>query len=158
MTEGTETEITEAPGTGFSSTVLTLSGVGVPPYSARGLQQTITPIGASVQLHRTINGALRDFSAPQFKKFSSVITGNDMDPPAVDGVWPGKEVTVACIAELAVAGSKSVFDRPAVAGSVRQEGGFTFYRPILTMRVVDFEVRRDEWGAAVSWTMELEEV
>jgi hypothetical protein len=45
-----------------------------------------------------------------------------------------------------------------VAGSSRTEAGFTFYRPQLTMLITDFNVNRDEWGNATSWTMNLEEV
>jgi hypothetical protein len=170
----------------FENTVLALSGIGVPPYSARGLRQRLTPIGASTQLRRTINGTLRDFAGEQFRKYSSVIQGDDQQPPACDGVWPGRLVTVHCIAELAVAdtetatalpsessvptdtsstdtelpseASESVLGRPAVPGSVRTETGFIFYRPILEMRVVGFDINRDEWGAQVGWSMDLEEV
>ena len=39
----------------------------------------------------------------------------------------------------------------------RTDAGFIFYRPRLSMRVVSFEVERDEWGAAVAWSMALEE-
>jgi hypothetical protein len=130
----------------FENTVLRLTGVGIPPYSARGLRQTLVPIGAAAQLRRTINGTLRDFSAEQFRKYSSVIQGDDQQPPAVDGVWPGRQVTVHCITEVGVSapagtetdtapatatseptatdtemteGSESVLGRPAVPGSTR---------------------------------------
>lgn len=155
--------------TDWTNTVLSLSGVGVPPYSARGLRQTLTPVDAARQMHRTVNGTLRDFSAPQFRKYESTITGTDQQPPACDGVWPGQEVTVDCIVELAVQGEVDATDtgatdatealgRTPVAGSTRTESGFTFYRPKLNMRVTSFSIERDEWGAQVRWTMELEEV
>lgn len=155
--------------TDWSNTVLALSGVGVPPYSARGLRQTLTPIEASRQMARTVNGTLRDFSASQFRKYGSTITGTDQQPPACDGVWPGQAVTVDCIVELAVQGEVGTTDtgatdasealgRDHVAGSIRTESGFTFYRPKLSMRVTSFNIERDEWGAQVRWTMELEEV
>lgn len=155
---------------GPSMTVLTLSGVGVPPYSARGLTQSLAPIGASQQMRRTINGNLRDFSQSQFRKYGSTISGDDQQPPACDGVWPGRIVTVGCIVELAVQGVEPetetgsdseapfVFGRPAVAGSVRTESGFTFYRPVLTMMVTGFNQGRREWEAGVSWSLDLEEV
>lgn len=167
----------------FVNTALALSGVGVPPYSARGLRQRLTPIGASQQLRRTINGTLRDFSAEQFRKYASVIQGDDQQPPACDGVWPGRLVTVHCIAELAVVApvgtetdtatgtvgtvgtdtelsedSEFALGRQPVPGSVRTESGFIFYRPILEMRVTSFDINRDEWGAQVGWSMDLEEV
>lgn len=146
-------------------TLLSLSGVGVPPYSARGLVQTLDPIPQSSQPRRTINGALIDTSASQMRKFISTITGSDQQPPAVSGVWPGRVVSVDCISELVVqAPDLSDFDpddyldRTPVPESVRQESGFIFYRPRLTMRVISFGVSTDEWAAGVGWTMTLEEV
>lgn len=150
----------------FENTVLALSGVGVPPYSARGLRQSITPIDSSRQMRRTVNGVLRDFSGPQFRKYGSTIGGTDQQPPACDGVWPGRQVTVSCIVELAVQGEFDITDtevtealgRIPVTGSIRSESGFTFYRPMLIMRVTNFTIDRDEWGAQVQWSMDLEEV
>ncbi len=150
--------------TGF--TVLELSGVGVPPYSARGLTQTLDPIPQAIQLRRTVNGNLSDTSDDVMRKYVSTISGNDQQPPAVDGVWPGRLLVVSCIVELAVFGTiqeltedttEGLFGRPYVPGSVRHESGFTYYRPLLTMRVQTFNINRDEWGAVVSWTMTLEE-
>ena len=140
------------------TTVLTLAGIDVPPYSARGLTQTLEPIEASVQLRRTVNGALVDLSDALFRKYRSTIACQDQEPPAVDGVWPGQIVSVECVAELCfvtVGGSPS---RLAVEDSDRIDGAFTFYRPILTMRVTGFSVTRDEYGAAVSWQLQFEEV
>jgi hypothetical protein len=139
-------------------TLLTLSGLGVPAYSARGLTQTLEPIEASAQLRRTVNGALVDLSYEPFRKYKSTISCQDQEPPAVDGVWPGQVVTAECVAELCfptVSGSPA---RPAVAGSERTDGEFTFYRPVLTMRMTGFSVSRDEYGAAVSWQIQLEEI
>ena len=138
-------------------TVLTLSGIGVPPYSARGLTQSLEPIDGAVQLRRTVNGALADLSYEPFRKYKSTISGQDQEPPAVDGVWPGQLVEVGCIAELCFPTSEGGPARTAVAGSERVEGDFSFYRPVLTMRVAGFSVSRDEYGAAVSWQMQLEE-
>jgi hypothetical protein len=138
-------------------TVLTLSGIGVPPYSARGLTQSLEPIDGAVQLRRTVNGALADLSYEPFRKYKSTISGQDQEPPAVDGVWPGQMVEVGCIAELCFPISAGGPGRAAVAGSARVGGDFSFYRPVLTMRVVGFSVSRDEYGAAVIWQMQLEE-
>lgn len=138
-----------------NETVLVLSGVGVPPYSARGLTQTLVPIDQSINLARTINGELLDISASQFRKYRSTISGNDQDPPAVDGIWPGMQVTVDCIAELSYPEGGTA-QRTIV--SSRTADGFVFYRPRLIMRITSFNVQRDEWGAAVDWSMDLEEV
>jgi len=140
------------------SDVLTLSGIGVPPYSARGASQTLEPIQASQQLRRTINGELIDISRPEFRKYRSKISCADQQPPAVDGVWPGQVVTVGCISELSYLTSGGSPARTPVAGSSRTEGAYTVYRPSLTMRVVSFSQDTDEYGAETSWSLELEEV
>lgn len=139
-------------------TVLRLEGMGVPPYSARGLSQSLTPIQGAGQVLRTINGTLVDFSGTQFRKFQSRITGGDQLPPAVNGVWPGQLLTVDCITELAYETSTGGTDRAPVPGSERTEGDWSYYRPRLEMRVMAFEVTRDEYGAQVSWALDLEEV
>lgn len=141
----------------MSNTLLLLSGIGVPDYSARGLTQTLEPIEASANLRRTINGALKDLSFAQFRKYKSTISCQDQEPPAVDGVWPGRVVTVDCVAELSypTGGAPA---RTIVAGSSRTDGAFIFYRPQLQMLVTRFSVNRDEYGASVQWQMDLEEV
>ncbi len=139
------------------TTLLTLAGVSVPPYSARGLTQTLEPIEASVQLKRTVNGALADLSYEPFRKYKSTISCQDQEPPAVDGVWPGQIVTVECVAELCFVTAGGSPTRLPVVDSERVEGDFTFYRPTLTMRVTGLSVTRDEYGSAVSWQLQLEE-
>lgn len=141
------------------STWLTLSGIGVPPYSARGLQQTLTPINQSANIMRTWNGVLRDLTLPNFRKYVSSISGSDQNPPACDGVWQGKVVTVDCLAYLSYAtGLVGAPFRPVVSGSSYTQDGFTFYRPQLVMMVVGFDQQEDEWAAGVQWSMDLEEV
>lgn len=141
------------------SSVLTLTGAGVPPYSARGLRQSLTPIEASAAARRTVNGTLVDLSASQFRKYASRITCRDMTAPALDGIWPGQILTVECVAELAYEDTTDgAAQRTAVAGSQRTEAGFVFYRPQLTMMVTGFETDFDEWGAECGWTLDLEEV
>lgn len=133
---------------------LVIAGIGLPSAAIRGVTQTLQPIGAAAQLMRTVNGALVDVSAAAFRKYASTIRCSDQAPPALDGVWPGALVTVDCVAELVHADGGTP-ERPVVAS--RTDGGFVFYRPRLTMRVLSFEVDRDEWGAVVAWTMTLEE-
>lgn len=136
--------------------VLALLGRGVPPYSARGLTQTLEPLDQATSLARTINGELIDLSRAEFRKYKSTISGTDQRPPSCDGLWPGREIVVDCIAELAypVGGAPQ---RPVVAGSSFSEAGFNYYRPRLTMMVTAFQLARDEYGAQVSWSMSLEE-
>jgi hypothetical protein len=138
-------------------TLLVLSGIGVPPYSARGLTQTLQPIEAAGSQRRTVNGTLVDLSQAQFRKYRSTIRCSDQDAPALDGIWPGQVVTVNCIAELCCP-STDTPAKPVVSGSQRIEGSFIFYRPQLTMQVVGLTMEKDEYGAATSWTLELEEI
>ncbi len=140
------------------TSVLSLSGFGVPPYSARGASQTLEPIGQAQQLRRSVNAALIDVSRSAFHKYQSTISCADQQPPAVDGVWPGQIVTVDCIAELSYKTAGGSPSRSVVSGSSRTEGDFTFYRPQLSMRVVNVSQQKDEFGAVVSWSLELEEV
>jgi hypothetical protein len=137
-------------------TDLMLHGIDIPPYSARGLTQTLEPIDAAANVVRAIDGSLLDLSYEPFQKYKSTISGTDQDPPAVDGVWGGRVVTVYCIQRLSFHEYGSP-QRPAVPGSLVLANGFWFYRPILVMRVMSFNVQTNEWGAEVSWTMELEE-
>jgi len=141
----------------MDETLLILSGIGVPLYSARGLQQTLEPIAAAANLRRTVNGNLRDVSFEPFRKYHSKITCTDQRAPAVDGIWAGMLVTVHCVEELAYPSSGSP-GRPVVSGSDRLEGDFIFYRPVLSMMVTALSLQTDEYPADVQWTMELEEV
>lgn len=158
----------------MTDTILKLVGMGLPSYSARGIKQTLEPIGAAAQLRRTINGSLKDISDPLLRKYQSTISATDQRPPALELVWPGKVLEVWCVQELAVAGTFDAtttdvgttteplptgpFSRPAVPDSIRHEEGFTFYLPILTMRVAGLSTTTDEWAASVDWSISLEEV
>ena len=133
---------------------LVIAGIGLPPASIRGVTQTLEPITAAAQLMRTVNGTLVDVSTAAFRKYASTIRCSDQEPPALDSVWPGALVTVDCVVELVHAEGASPA-RPVVSN--RTEGGFVFYQPRLTMRVLTFDLDRDEWGAVVAWTMTLEE-
>ena len=141
----------------MSDTILVLTGIGIPAYSARGLTQVLQPIEAAGSQRRTVNGTLVDLSLAQFRKYRSTIRCSDMEAPALDGIWPGHMVTVDCVVELSYPSAGSP-DRTPVTGSVRSEGGFIFYRPQLTMQVIGLSIEKNEWGAVTGWTLELEEV
>jgi hypothetical protein len=134
---------------------------GVTPYSARGLKGTLSPIDAakgSDKLRRTVNGTLIDISAPQMRKYQLEVAGSDQAPPALDGVWVGMEVLVDCHVELAYLTAGGSAGRSPVTGSERVEGNYTYYRPQLSMRVVELEIERSEWEASVNWSLMLEEI
>ena len=142
-------------------TVLRLVGIGVMPYSAAGLKQTLEPIAEAQQIERTINGELLNLSYDAMQKYKSTISGSDVRGPAVDGVWPGKRVTVDCIATLSFDNNGSnTFQRTPVdyETAVWFEAGFCVYRPQLEMMVMSFTLDEDEYGSVVGWRMDLEEI
>lgn len=138
-------------------TLLEISGPGIADYSARGATQTLDPIDASAVMARTVNGALIDLSPPQMRKYKSSIRCNDTETPALDGIWPGMLLTVNCIAELGYKTAGGTPGRTAVAGSSRTSGSWSYFRPQLSMRVVNYSVSRDEYGAMTDWSLDLEE-
>lgn len=139
-------------------TLLVLSSMGVPLYSARGLTQTLTPIQGAFDLRRDINGDLVDISNAAFRKYASTITCRDFNTPAVDGLYVGQVLTVSCVAELSYATSGGSPSRTVVSGSSRTVGSYTFYRPQMNMMVTGYSTSADEWAGDVSWQLDLEEV
>lgn len=139
-------------------TYLILTGIGIPPYSARGLTQTLDPIPASQHLERASDGSLIDFSIPEMRKYMSKISCTDQALPALAGIWTGSTVVVDCIQELPFpTASPGLKERTEVPGSIRVDGDFTYYRPRLTMKVTHFSGNKVEYEARVSWTLDLEE-
>lgn len=143
--------------TDLPNTLLVLS-TGVTSYSARGLTQTLVPIRQSQYLERTINGQLDDLSLTQFQKYSSEITCKDQQAPALDGIWPGRIVTVSCVTPLSYTTVGGTPARPIVTGSSYVVGNFTFYRPILVMRIVSISLGLEEYQADYVWKLGLEEM
>lgn len=139
-------------------TLLVLSSMGVPLYSARGLTQTLDPIQQAFDMRRDINGALVDVSNAAFRKFTSSVSCSDFNTPALDRLYVGQVLTVDCVAELSYATSGGAPSRTVVPGSSRVLGAFTFYRPRLQMMVTGFSTSTDEWAGGVSWQLDLEEV
>jgi len=139
-------------------TLLVITGLDIPPYAARGLTQTLEPIPAAQNFRRTVNATLKNTAAAQFQKYKSQITCSDSVTPAFDGIFPGLIVTVDCVYELSYRTAGGSPQRPIVDGSSRSEGDFTFYRPRLEMMVIQTTGSEDDWGAATSWSIDLEEV
>ena len=133
---------------------------GVNPFSARGMKGTLSPIdmakGAD-KMRRTVNGSLIDISAPQMRKYQLEVNGTDQAPPALDGLWVGVEVLVDSHVETAYLTTGGAPSRTAVPGSERVEGDFTYYAPRFQMRIVEYQIERDEWAAAYSFSLLLEE-
>lgn len=134
---------------------------GVNPFSARGLTGTLAPIALAQgddKLARTVNGTLISLAAPQMRKYRLEVAGDDQAPPALDGLWVGMQVAVDAHVELAYLTAGGSPSRSAVTGSSRTEGDYTYYRPHFDMLIVELEIQRQEWAAAVSWSLVLEEI
>jgi hypothetical protein len=134
---------------------------GVNPYSARALRGTLSPIdmaAGSDKLGRTVNGTLVNLAAPQMRKYKLEIAGEDVSPPALDGLWVGMQVTVSCHVELAYLTAGGLPGRTPVAGSQHIDGNYTYYCPSFQMLVVELHTERQEWAAVVSWSLLLEEL
>lgn len=144
----------------MTDTVLVLEGIGVVPYSTRNATQTLEPIAqAGANIYRDVNGDLHNVGSTSFQKYKSTISCVDQRPFAADGVWQGKLVTVSCIATLAyLDASDASPQRTPVSNSSVVEGDWIIYRPKLDMMVTGFSIQTNEYGAEVSWRMDLEEV
>ena len=138
-------------------TILVLTGIGIPDFSARGLTETIEMIEGVGELRRTVNGASIDVTAVQFQKFKVRIETTDQEPPAFNGVWIGKQVTVDLVSRWSYLTSGGSPDRTIVPGSSVVNGLFTSYRPQLICRVALFSQRTEEWAANRGWSLDLVE-
>lgn len=137
-------------------TDLVISGHGIPRYSARGLTQTLEVVGRAAALDYTVNGTLVDLSAPQFRKFKSVISCTDVLPMALVALWPGVVVDVDCItpiAYLTIIGSP-VPDRVVVKSWTEHDYTYDLLR--LTMMVAaPWTQSTDEYAHQTQWQLEL---
>ena len=136
------------------------------PYSTRGVTQTLEPIAtvtgsgqaAGTFIRRDINGFLVNMFPIQLRKYQSTVTCRDVETPALDNAWLGQIISVACTAELNYLTATGTPQRPEVSGSSYVEGDFTFYRPLLTMMVMDIKSSFAEYPAFYSWEVQLQEV
>ena len=139
-------------------TLLVISGPGIAPYSARGLVQTYEPISASSHLERAVNGKMLDLSAPQMRLYKSKISCTDQNTPALSGIWPGTIINVLCVGEMSFPTAQpELQERPAVDGSLRVVGDYTFYRPIMDFIFTNHNVTGEEYQRAYAWAFDWEE-
>jgi len=162
-------------------TTLVLSQGGFPPMSARGCIQELIPISQG-QFKRTVNGDLI-FIGMQGKKYKTTISCQDATVLATDDLIPGSIIQVSCIQPLwqKVVDGKATLERPPVLGSISvvdenkqlinflhcgenhieidtTEVAYVSYRPILTMRIISYSLKTNEWGVKSGWSLQLEEV
>ena len=139
-------------------TLLTISGGGLPPYSARGLSETFDDIEAALYPRRTLNGTLRNLAPSQLQKVRLIITCTDQRAPKINGLRKGSIVTVNCATEIPYLTATESPAHSVVSGSSRVEGDYTYYRPSFSMMVMACPVTNAEWEASIGWEIELEEI
>jgi hypothetical protein len=167
-------------------TELTLSLGGLPPLSARGCVQELTSVPQG-EFKRSLNGELIFVGNPQHK-YKTTLHCSDQSVMATNGLAIGAEVVVGCIQALChkiPPSDKAVsltLERTPVPGTlaVVTENGdvfeaftsqglhvtvdpskkelFVYYQPLLTMRVVSFSLKTEEWPQKVAWVLDLEEI
>jgi hypothetical protein len=135
--------------------LLAISPIGVPPYSARGASQTLDPLNGVFA--RTVDGELIDLTPPQFKLWKTSISCTDLQSPAINEIARGMVVVIDCVAEIKWKTDGGSPDRPIVEGSERIDEEWTYGRPRLTMMITNHSVQKNEFQAAVSWHIEAEE-
>lgn len=167
-------------------TELTLSLGGLPPLSARGCYQELTPVTQGIW-KRTLSGKLIYVGSKEIK-YKTLITCKDKTVIATDGFIPGMPVEVGCIqriwqkVDVDCTNRFVSLQRPAILGSIavvnengknqeiekveerevvlnhRNEIVFLSYRPKIMMMVKDFKLHIDEWGMIGGWSLVMEEV
>lgn len=143
----------------YTPSLLSMIELGIAPYALRGISQTLEPIDAAGDFRRTASGTLIHISAPQFQKYRTTIRCSDLSSPGLDNVWQGMRVTMHCAAELGYEGSTDTSGRgrPAVPNSIRDEEGWTFYRPIIVFLITGYSIDFAEWDAEYAWELTAEE-
>lgn len=81
-------------------TKLDLGDIAMLPGSDRSISETLEPISEAAQLRRTINGRLVNTGDQAFRKYRISLSGTDLRPPALDGIWPGMAIEISAITEL----------------------------------------------------------
>ena len=134
----------------IDSTLLELDKVGggfeLNEFAARGIQMSMSPIEGVADIRRDVNGNLVNIKAGNhaLRKYRFTLSCDDMESPGfaaestgAESLWPGDEVTLICVEELGAS------EQQVYTAMVMQPG---------------WQVSRDEWGAATSWSLELEQV
>lgn len=166
-------------------TELTINIGGLPPFSARGCEQELIPISQG-DFHRNVNGELIYLGDDTHTKYRSVIKCSDKAAIATDGLYRGREVELGCIQrlwqkfeadqidlrldKLPVGGSIYAYDTDntqipilriqgkSIQLQTPHSSGYICYRPLLSMRIVQYSLSTNEWGVKVGWHMECEEI
>jgi hypothetical protein len=133
------------------------------PFSKRGIThslQQVTGLDRSQALGDTIredvNGNMMNLTSTQFQKYEVQIQCTDQDSPSLDGGWLGQIVEFESAIELSYPTGGSP-QRNVVSGSSRTANGFTYYRPVLIMMVIEVKNDFAEYEAKYVWALRLRE-
>ena len=121
-------------------TLLSIDGIDFSQYAVRGITMTLEPIDQAKNVARDCRGELADISVAQFRQYKVSVTCTDHEAPTLTDVWPGQDVTIACIPGLGVSNTGTEVD-------------------VLTIlaKVTTWNTSRDEWAAEVAWQLEAEQ-
>ena len=163
---------------------LKIESEGMEPFLAPPCTQELTLLPHGTFL-RTLTGQMVFTGKKGGDKYRSLIKGQGREPPAFDGLWRGKKVTVNCIQYMAqtlprgikslrlmrpcVPRSLMVFDtlrRPLrhelIEGTqvelLQGEGGVIQYQPRLEMLITDLHIEAKEKLGLINWKIILEEI
>lgn len=119
-------------------TLLSIDDIDYSSYSVRGITMTLEPIQQAASLARDCRGDLVDISIAQFRQYKVSISCTDHEAPTLTDVWPGMDVTIACIPGLGAANTTG---------------------DVLTIeaKVTSWNTSREEWAAEVAWQLECEQ-
>lgn len=121
-------------------TLLAIDGITFTDFAVCGITMTLTPIDGVGPIRRTVNGNLRDFTQPQFRKYAVTISCDDIDAPDLAGIWRGMPITVTCI--------------PALSGPSESPPS-----PLVLNCLVDsWSSERQEWPDISTWSLSAVEV
>jgi hypothetical protein len=121
-----------------TGTLMELTGITLPNYSARSLTFAAQPIDPGA-LEYDANGTLHDLTMTQFRKYQFTITCTDMLAPVLDDIWKGQPVSVTIVPHTGLGDPEAA-----------QE---TF-----SCRLVSWSTSVDEWGARTGWSLTLLQV
>lgn len=169
------------PNTNYNVTQTRMSvpEIVFPPGSARGLEVEYQPITTG-RLWRTINGELRDATRETHRKYRITISCNDQLSPTLAALNIGQQVNLTIPMpwrQPIVGGTATLIRTPApetvqcFTGPVlvphtlsdnvvttSNSANYVEYRPILSVRVVEFSWESPEWSASDSWSITFEEI
>ena len=147
-----------------SDTHLEIPEIGIVGGSSRGIRQSIEPV-SNGQAYYDVFGVLHHTSRPALQRFRTTIMGEDVWAPAFGDLWYGMDLTISAACDIIQPVSQAPC-RPVVTGSLRyldaqsnvlpsSTGATHFaFRPILNVKVINWQTEEDEYGSTVAWTIE----